>query len=57
MNGDMSLGMMLATQYIIGHMNAPLESIVHFMLAWQEAKISLERMNEIHTRRSNEYAD
>lgn len=54
MNGDMSLGMMLATQYIIGHMNAPLESIVHFMLAWQEAKISLERMNEIHSRPDEE---
>lgn len=50
MNGDMSLGMMLATQYIIGQMNAPLESVVQFMLAWQEAKISLERMNEIHSR-------
>jgi ATP-binding cassette subfamily B protein len=56
MNGDMSLGMMLATQYIIGHMNAPLESIVQFMLAWQEAQISLERMNEIHSRPEEESA-
>ncbi len=48
--GDMTLGMMLAVQYIIGHMNAPLESLVHFMLAAQEAKISLERMNEIQER-------
>jgi ATP-binding cassette, subfamily B, bacterial len=46
--GQMSLGMMLAVQYIIGHMNAPLESLVQFLLAWQEAKISLERLNEIH---------
>jgi ATP-binding cassette subfamily B protein len=44
----MTLGMMLAVQYIIGHMNAPLESLVQFILAAQEAKISLERMNEIH---------
>jgi ATP-binding cassette subfamily B protein len=54
--GDMSLGMMLAVQYIIGHMNAPLESLVQFILAAQEAKISLERMNEIH-RRPNEEPD
>jgi ATP-binding cassette subfamily B protein len=55
--GDMSLGMMLAVQYIIGHMNAPLESLVQFMIAAQEAKISLERMNEIHLRKDEEAAD
>lgn len=56
-SGDMSLGMMLAVQYIIGHMNAPLESLVQFILAAQEAKISLERMNEIHKRDDEEPAD
>jgi ATP-binding cassette, subfamily B, bacterial len=53
-DGNMSLGMMLAVQYIIGHMNAPLESLVQFILAAQEAKISLERMNEIHRRPDEE---
>ncbi len=57
MNNEMSLGMMLATQYIIGQMNGPLESIVQFMLAWQEAKISLERLNEIHNRPEEEPLD
>jgi ATP-binding cassette, subfamily B, bacterial len=57
MNNEMSLGMMLATQYIIGQMNGPLESVVQFMLAWQEAKISLERLNEIHNRPEEEPAD
>lgn len=52
--GDMTLGMMLAVQYIIGHMNAPLEALVQFILAAQEAKISLERMNEIHLRPDEE---
>lgn len=56
-NQDMTLGMMLAVQYIIGHMNAPLESLVQFILAAQEAKISLERMNEIHQRPDEEPAD
>jgi ATP-binding cassette, subfamily B, bacterial len=54
---DMSLGMMLATQYIIGQMNAPLESLVQFLIAWQEAKISLERLNEIHLRPNEEDSD
>jgi ATP-binding cassette subfamily B protein len=56
-DGDMTLGMMLAVQYIIGHMNAPLESLVQFILAAQEAKISLERMHEIHRRPSEEPDD
>jgi ATP-binding cassette subfamily B protein len=56
-NGEMTLGMMLAVQYIIGHMNAPLESLVQFILAAQEAKISLERMNEIHLRPDEESGD
>ncbi len=49
-HNQMSLGAMLAVQYIIGHMNAPLESLVQFLLHAQEAKISLERMNEVHER-------
>lgn len=56
-DGQMSLGMMLAVQYIIGHMNAPLESLVQFILQAQEAKISLERMSEIHSRRDEEFED
>lgn len=55
-DNQMSLGAMLAVQYIIGHMNVPLESLVQFILHAQEAKISLERMNEIH-RQTNDRAD
>jgi ATP-binding cassette subfamily B protein len=53
-NGQMTLGMMLAVQFIIGHMNAPLESLVQFILAAQEAQISLERMDEIQRRPEEE---
>ena len=56
-DGNMTLGMMLAVQFIIGHMNAPLESLVQFILAAQEAKISLERMDEIHRRPDEEPGD
>ncbi|MEQ1746830.1 MAG: peptidase domain-containing ABC transporter [Saprospiraceae bacterium] len=55
--GDMTLGMMLAVQYIIGHANAPLEALVQFILAAQEAKISLERMNEIHLKPDEDAKD
>lgn len=45
--GDMSLGMMLATQYIVGQLNAPLQQLVAFMRTAQDAKISMERLGEV----------
>ncbi len=45
--GDMSLGMMLATQYIVGQLNSPLQQFIAFMRAAQDAKISMERLGEI----------
>lgn len=47
-NGEMTLGMMLATQYIIGQLTLPIEQMVHFIHDLQDTKISLERINEIH---------
>lgn len=47
-NGNMTLGMMLAVQYIVGQLNAPLQSMVQFIRTTQDAKISLERLGEIH---------
>ncbi len=54
--GEMSIGMMLAVEYIIGQLNGPLEQIIHFLQAAQDAKISLERLNEIHKRDDEEDA-
>ena len=48
--GDLSLGMMLAIQYIIGQLNAPVEQLVQFLYNWQDVRISLERMSEIRDR-------
>lgn len=50
----MTLGMMLAIQYIIGQMNAPLNQLVGFIQAAQYAKISLERIGEIHNKEEEE---
>lgn len=47
-NGDMTLGMMLAVQYIVGQLNAPIEQMLTFIHSAQDAKISLERLNEVH---------
>ncbi len=48
MNGSMTLGMMLAVQYIIGQLNAPVNEFIAFTRDLQDAKISLERVGEIH---------
>lgn len=48
-NGNLTLGMMLAVQYIIGQLNSPVEQIMNFIYQWQDVSISLDRMNEIHT--------
>lgn len=47
-NGQLTLGAMMALQYIVGQMNSPVEQMIQFMQHWQDAKISLERLNEIH---------
>ncbi|TYZ12650.1 peptidase domain-containing ABC transporter [Hymenobacter lutimineralis] len=47
-NGDITLGAMLSVQYIIGQLNSPIEQLITFFHSFQEAKISLERLSEIH---------
>jgi ATP-binding cassette, subfamily B, bacterial len=53
-DGQMTLGMMLAIEYIIGQLNSPLEQLVMFIKLGQDAKISLERLNEIHSKDDEE---
>lgn len=53
-NGQMTLGMMLAVQYIIGQLNTPIEQLMSFIYSLQDVKISLERINEIHEMRNEE---
>lgn len=52
--GDISLGMMLSVQYIIGQLNGPLVQLVNFIRQTQDAKISLERLAEIHDKEDEE---
>jgi ATP-binding cassette, subfamily B, bacterial len=46
--GQLSIGAMVAVEYIVGQLNSPLEQLVLFIQMGQDAKISLERLNEIH---------
>ena len=56
-HGSMTLGMMLAVQYIIGQLNSPVEQLIQFIYSWQDVSISLDRMNEIHTEANEENAE
>lgn len=51
-HGQITLGVMLAIQYIIGQLNGPVEQLVQFIFSWQDVSISLERMQEIHGERN-----
>ncbi len=53
-NGNMTLGMMLAVQYIIGQLNSPINQMISFLQSTQDAKISLERLGEIHSKENEE---
>ena len=46
--GQMTLGMMLAVQYIIGQLNGPLQQLINFIRSAQDARISYERLSEVH---------
>ena len=50
----MTLGMMMSLTYIIGQLNSPIEQFIGFARSFQDAKISLERLNEIHQKEDEE---
>ena len=53
-SGDMTLGMMVSLTYIVGQLTAPIEQFIGFARSFQDAKISLERLGEIHQREDEE---
>ncbi len=55
--GSMTLGEMLAVQYIIGQLNSPIEQLLQFLQTAQDAQLSLERLNEIHELADEEPTD
>lgn len=53
-DGGMSLGMLLSISYIIGQMNAPINQLISFFRSMQDAKLSLDRLNEVHNHKEEE---
>jgi ATP-binding cassette, subfamily B, bacterial len=54
LKGDLTLGMMLAVQFIIGQMNVPVNQIIGFFRMSQDAKMSLDRLAEVHNMQDEE---
>lgn len=48
-NGDLSLGMMMAIQFILGELSSPIERLITSVYEWQDVSISLDRIQEIHS--------
>jgi ATP-binding cassette, subfamily B, bacterial len=54
-HGEITLGMMLAIAYILGQLNHPVSQLISFIHAWQDARISLERISEVHEKDDEEH--
>jgi ATP-binding cassette subfamily B protein len=54
LDGEITLGMMLSVSYITGSLNAPIVELVQFIQHWQDAKLSLQRLSEIHNKDDEE---
>ncbi|GHU62164.1 ABC transporter ATP-binding protein [Bacteroidia bacterium] len=52
--GQITLGMMMSISYIIGQLSGPISQVIGFAQSLQDAKISLERLNEIHNKEDEE---
>lgn len=53
-NGNMTLGMMLAVSYIIGQLNLPISQFVDLINSYQLARVAIERMNEVYFENNEE---
>jgi len=56
-DGHITLGMMMAISYIVGQLNAPITQLINFLRDLQDAKISLDRLGEIHNKEDEEQQD
>jgi ATP-binding cassette subfamily B protein len=53
-DGEITLGMMLAITYIVGQLNSPISQLINFVRELQDARISLDRLSEIHNKEDEE---
>jgi ATP-binding cassette subfamily B protein len=55
--GKMTIGTLLSVSYIVGQMNSPINQLVSFFRSLQDAKLSLERLNEVQNHPIEEQID
>ena len=53
-DGEITLGMMLSISYIIGQLTSPVDQLLAFFRTAQDARISIERLREIHSQANEE---
>ncbi len=53
----MTLGALIAISFIVGQMNAPIEKLLDFIRSWQDAKLSMFRLNEVQEMADEERAE
>lgn len=53
-DGNITIGMMLAIQYINGQLNGPISNLIEFAYSFQNAKIALERLQDVHLKQDEE---
>lgn len=56
-DGEITLGMMMAISYIIGQLNSPIQQLIGLVYSVQDAKIALERLSEIHNKEDETSTD
>ena len=56
-DGEITLGMMMAISYIVGQLNGPIVQLINFMRDLQDAQISIDRLGEIHNMEDEEKSD
>ena len=54
-DGEMTLGMMLSTQFIVGQMASPVSKFMDFLHESQDARLSFERTSEVHRQKEEEH--
>lgn len=52
--GEMTLGMMLSVQYIIGQLNSPVNELIAFARDMQDARLSMDRLSEVRDKPDEE---
>jgi ATP-binding cassette, subfamily B, bacterial len=57
LKGQMTLGMLVAVQFIVGQLNSPIQELISFITTAQDARISLERLSEIHLKEDEEVTE